>query len=49
MMEHKVNKVNVLLEQVLQTVHSLSPEDVMKLKADVVDEMDHLVHDSLQC
>jgi hypothetical protein len=38
-----------LLEQVMQPRRSLSPKAVMKLKADVVDEMDDLFHDSLQC
>jgi hypothetical protein len=49
LMWHKADRVDALLEQVVQPVGSLSPEEVMKLNADVVDEMDHLVHDSLQC
>jgi hypothetical protein len=48
-MQHKVERVNMLHEQVLQPTRSLILEEVMKLKVDVVDEMDHLVHDSLQC
>jgi hypothetical protein len=48
-MWHKADRVEALLEQVVQPIGSLSHEEVMKLNADVVDEMDHLVHDSLQC
>jgi hypothetical protein len=42
-----MNRVKALLQQVLNPVRYLSPEDVMELKTDVVDEMDHLIHDSL--
>jgi hypothetical protein len=47
MMERKVDRVKALFELVLQPKGSLSPEKVMKLKLDVVGEMDHLIHGSL--
>jgi hypothetical protein len=47
MMERKVDRVKALFELVLQPKGSLSPEEVMKLKLDVMDEMDHLIHGSL--
>jgi len=47
-MQRKAATVKALVKQVLQPVGYWSPEGVMKLKSDVVGEMDHLVHDSLQ-
>jgi DNA helicase IV len=49
MMQRKADRVKALVEQVLQLVGSSSPKEVIKLKSDVVDEMDSLVHDLLQC
>jgi hypothetical protein len=49
MMKYKVDRVKALLEQVLQSICSLSFGEGMKRKSDVVGEMDHLVHDSQQC
>jgi hypothetical protein len=37
--------VNVLLKQVLQPVGSLSSEEVMKMKLDVVSKMNFIFHD----
>jgi hypothetical protein len=42
-------RVKALVDQVLQLRHSLGPAMITKLKTYVVDEMDNLVHDSLQC
>jgi hypothetical protein len=44
----KVDRMNVLLDQVWQPVGSLNLEDAKKLKLDVVGKMNHLVHDSQQ-
>jgi hypothetical protein len=48
-MQRKANMMKSLLDQVLQRGHSLGPQEIMKLKADLVDEMDDLIHDSLKC
>jgi hypothetical protein len=47
MMQRKVNRVKESLELVLQPGRSLGTAVIMKLKKDVVDEMEALVHDSL--
>jgi hypothetical protein len=39
--------VYALVDQVLQPGHSLGLAVIMKLKEDVMDEIDDLVHDSL--
>jgi hypothetical protein len=46
-MQHKMFRVKALLEQVLQPWCSLGVVAMMKMKVDVVEEMDHLVNDSL--
>jgi hypothetical protein len=48
-MERTMNRVKMLLDQVLQPGRSLGHEHIMKLKVDLVGEMKDLVHDSLQC
>jgi uncharacterized protein YeeX (DUF496 family) len=48
-MQCKMNRVNVLLDQVMQLGRSLGYEHIMKIKANLMDEMEELVHDSLQC
>jgi hypothetical protein len=48
-MQRKTNRVKVLLDQVMQLGHSMGHEHIMKLKTDLMDEMEELVHDSLQC
>jgi hypothetical protein len=46
-MHCKADRMKALLKQVSQPVGLLNTEDALKLKADVVYEMDHLVNDSL--
>jgi hypothetical protein len=41
--------VKALLYAVIELDHSLGLVVIMKLKADAVDEMKDLIHDSLQC
>jgi hypothetical protein len=41
-MQFKANGMKSLLDQVLQCGHSLGPQEIMKLKVDLVDEIDYL-------
>jgi hypothetical protein len=47
--QRKANRVKALVEQVLQPGRPLWHAAIIKLKTDVVEEMDDLVQDSLQC
>jgi hypothetical protein len=47
-MQRKTNRVKVLLDQVLQLICSLSNEHIMKLKTDLINEIEDLVHEWLR-
>jgi hypothetical protein len=49
MLGHIAFMVKALLYEVLEPRHSLGLAAIMKLKADVVDKMEVLIQDSLQC
>jgi hypothetical protein len=47
-MQHKMNRVKTLVDQVLHSRRSLGPAVIMKLKEDVMDEIDQLVNNNSQ-